>query len=85
MVLEGGRWNMEPRTSFDWTKPFRTRGGSECRIYTGDANGNKPVHGAYSTGTGEWIIASWNLSGRYLTNNKKTGLDLVNDTQKEAA
>jgi hypothetical protein len=44
-------------------KRYRTRSGSEARIYATDAGGLYSVHGAWKSSSVEWISCSWTREG----------------------
>ncbi len=68
---------MATTKTLNWREPIKLRGGGEVRLYNAEGGGEKPVHGAYNTGT-EWIPCAWTINGNYLYNNKKCGLDIIN-------
>lgn len=56
----------------------RTRNGNLVTIYTENAGGDRPVHGAYLAKDGDrnrWVPCSWTKEGNY-KEGRETGLDL---------
>lgn len=53
-----------------------TYSGRRVIIYTFDAGGKSPIHGAYEAGDGEWIMCAWGTDGK-LNPNKSSSLDIV--------
>ena len=47
---------------FEVGKTYKTRGGSEARVYATDGKDNYPVHGAMNNGDG-WEYAGWTSKG----------------------
>lgn len=47
----------------DMKKQYRTRDGREVRIYSIDAGGQYPVHGAIEARSNLWRLASWTNNG----------------------
>lgn len=60
----------------DKDKTYRTRDGREVRIYTTDAGGIYPVHGAFKDPDGEWALEAWTLSGLFIRG-EEDDLDLI--------
>lgn len=54
---------------------YITRGGERAIVYSWDAGGERPIHGAYWTGDG-WQPTAWLSTGRW-NENRFTGLDLL--------
>jgi len=57
----------------DPKKTYRTRDGREVRIYSIDAGGERPVHGATKDREG-WCVKSWRADGTYLTHHESVNL-----------
>lgn len=73
----------EKQVKLDLTKPVKTRGGREARIYSTDGGGGYPVHGAiYIEEKKQWVQATWTLDGYYTVNNRVGSCDLVNVSKK---
>lgn len=59
-------------------KEYRTRGGEGVRIYSLDAGGERPVHGArWDEESGEWFLLDWTANGRVFTSDYQSPFDLI--------
>jgi hypothetical protein len=67
-----------PRGVYETT----TYSGRRVIIYTFDAGGQRPIHGAYSctADDSEWIPVAWFANGR-IDEEKRSNLDIVPPTQ----
>ena len=62
----------------DMNKEYRTRGGSEVRIYSTEGGSIYPIHGAvYVSYDRVWSIASWTSDGRFRVLERDHKLDLI--------
>ena len=68
----------------DWKQPIKLRGGGEIRLMGHVEYGAKPVIGVYNAND-EWVPLSWDLNGRYRTDGKPSGLDIVNEVADAVA
>jgi hypothetical protein len=57
-------------------KKYVTRSGQIARIYTCEAGGTYPVHGAVWEGD-HWAVQGWTKTGRYFADKKKSNNDLI--------
>jgi len=62
--------------TIDPTKTYRTKNGHPVRIYTADAGGFQPVHGAIQDSSGIWLAKTWTADGRNGVTTEN-GLDLI--------
>ena len=60
----------------DKSKTYRTRNGSEVRIYSTDGGGEYPVHGAYLC-RGEWRLVAWDEKGFWTDPDHEDNIDLI--------
>jgi hypothetical protein len=71
----------------DWDKPLQTRGGSEVRIWTRDANcdGEYPIYGEVKNSDDSWSQEEWMEDGTYskLDLGGTNSYDLVNAPEKK--
>lgn len=64
---------------------YKSRNFTSLRVYSFDAGGTMPIHGAYWSGEEEgWIPISWHDDGR-VDKSRKSPLDLVLDNTEIAA
>lgn len=62
----------------------KTRGGVPVRIYTQEAGGNTPIHGAvYNEDDDSWEINCWTEDGYEIGQLDPTDLDLVEVKEKK--
>jgi len=53
------------------------RNGTTVIIYTRNAGGKFPIHGAYYAGRDEWIPLAWTINGKIITvNNSPLDIDV---------
>lgn len=62
----------------DKNKTYETRDGDKVRIYTTDAGGECPVHGAWwDEASDSWVNESWSKDGLYYEDDGESDFDLV--------
>lgn len=59
------------------TLKYLTRAGTPVKIYSRDAGGSHPIHGAYWDGT-RWVLAAWTKEGLVYTGQIRN-LDIVRE------
>lgn len=53
-----------------------------CIVYTTEAGGDFPVHGAYKAGEGEWLPCQWTKEGHHISRHRPTDLDISGEFHK---
>ena len=67
---------------FDPTKPVQTRDGRHVRIYTMDAGGKYPIHGAIQSEADTWEHEAWMIDGSNVETGRLHIYDLINVPEK---
>ena len=60
----------------------RSNTGVLCIIYTKDAGGKYPVHGAYKVADGEWVPCSWTAEGYKVGAHRIAPLDITGEIHR---
>lgn len=71
----------------DINKKYKTKDGREVRIYSANAGGTYPVHGAVLDEYSEyddWVLYSWTINGQYSSGFKHDRHDLVEVVELDA-
>jgi hypothetical protein len=55
---------------------IKSDAGTACVIYSTRAGGKYPVHGAYNSGSNEWIATAWTSNGEHFQG-RSSGLDIT--------
>lgn len=75
-------FNYRRTAMIDINKKYRTRDGSEVRIYATDGNGKCPVHGAWLMEDGTWLQGAWSCDGVW-AHGSVSNLDLIEVREKK--
>lgn len=55
---------------------LKSDSGIKVCVYTTQAGGEFPIHGAYESSLGEWIITAWRADGKWKPGCASAALDL---------